>query len=245
MDKAITMTAQELEKKIISFCEANKNEARIEQNKHFFKNGEFQGYGLTAPQVYAEIKYLLKLPSMSLKLSLEVAPHLLTSKMYEPITMGLLLVNAFGKQFSKALFIEMGNWYRFTIHNWAHADTMGMFILPQFIKYKVITYTEFAPWLTSEYKFQRRSVPVTLIKLLKSKTIYDFNPIFKFLEPLMTDPEREVHQGMGWFLREAWKLQPNQTEPFLLKWKDVAPRLIINYATEKMTKEQKLKFKRA
>jgi Predicted DNA alkylation repair enzyme len=239
------MTSKELEHKIISFCEANKNEARIEQNKRFFKNGEFLGYGLAAPQIYDEIKNLLKMPGMSLELALEVAPNLLSSKMYEPITMGLLLVNAFGKQFSKALFHEMSKWYSFTIHNWAHADTMGMFILPQFVKYKVITYVDFAPWLTSKYKFQRRSVSVTLIKLLKSKTIDDFNPIFNFLEPLMTDPEREVHQGMGWFLREAWKLKPGQTEPFLLKWKDTAPRLIINYATEKMTKEQKIKFKKA
>ena len=238
------MTSNELISYIHSFCEANKDEARIEQNKRFFKGGEFKGYGLTAPQVYAEIKELLKSPEMSFDLVLEATPALLKNEMYEPITMALLLVNAYGEQYSKALFDQMNHWYSFTIHNWAHADTMGMFILPQFLKYKVLTYKDFKPWITVEYKFQRRSVPVTFIKLLKSKTIDDFNPIFKFLEPLMTDPEREVHQGMGWFLREAWELKPEQTEPFLLKWKDTAPRLIINYATEKMTKEQKLRFKK-
>jgi hypothetical protein len=49
---------------------------------------------------------------------------------------------------------------------------------------------------------------------------------------------------MGWFLREAWKKKPVETEAFLLKWKEVAPRLIIQYATEKMTAENKLRFKR-
>ena len=34
------------------------------------------------------------------------------------------------------------------------------------------------------------------------------------------------------------------TETFLLKWKNTAPRLIIQYATEKMTLEQKLRFKK-
>jgi 3-methyladenine DNA glycosylase AlkD len=61
----------------------------------------------------------------------------------------------------------------------------------------------------------------------------------------MTDPEREVHQGTGWFLREAWKLQPAPTEIFLLKWKETAPRLIFQYATEKMTAEAKLRYRRS
>ena len=60
----------------------------------------------------------------------------------------------------------------------------------------------------------------------------------------MTDPEREVHQGCGWFLREAWKKNRDVTEAFLLKHKNTAPRLIIQYATEKMTKEEKARYKR-
>ncbi len=102
--------------------------------------------------------------------------------------------------------------------------------------------TDFRDWLTSEYKFKRRSVPVTLIKSLK--THKDYPALFRFLEPLMNDPEREVHQGMGWFLREAWKKDAPVTETFLMKWKNTAPRLIIQYATEKMTADQKLKFKK-
>jgi len=54
-----------------------------------------------------------------------------------------------------------------------------------------------------------------------------------------------VHQGVGWFLREAWKIRPKETESFLLKYKDTSPRLIFQYATEKMTPKQKLRFRRA
>jgi len=79
-------------------------------------------------------------------------------------------------------------------------------------------------------------------------------PSILFVEKLMTDSEREVHQGMGWFLREAWKINSSEVEPFLEKWKDTAPRLIIQYACEKMTviqyacekmtAENKLRFKK-
>ncbi len=238
------MTSSELKSSITDYCKANTSEANKIKYSRFFKDGLFQGYGLSAPQIYAKVKELLKTPGVTFDVVLEATPSLLKSGMSEEITMALLLVNGFGKQYSKRLFKEIENWYTFTIHNWAHADTLGMFILPQFLKYKVIEYTDFAPWITSEYKFQRRSVPVTLIKFLKSKAIDDFTPVFAFIEPLMTDDEREVHQGVGWFLREAWKLKRNETENFLLEWKDTAPRLIIQYATEKMSTEEKQRFKK-
>jgi 3-methyladenine DNA glycosylase AlkD len=117
-----------------------------------------------------------------------------------------------------------------------------MTILPLFLKKEIIVMEDFRDWLTSGHKFKRRSVPVTLIKSLKTHS--DFPALFSFLESLMEDPEREVHQGMGWFLREAWKKDTPVTEKFLLKWKNTAPRLIIQYATEKMTAEQKVVYKK-
>jgi 3-methyladenine DNA glycosylase AlkD len=67
----------------------------------------------------------------------------------------------------------------------------------------------------------------------------------EFIEPLMHDPEREVHQGVGWFLREAWKIQPEPVEQFLLKYKDTSPRLIFQYATEKMQPEARERYRKA
>ena len=65
------------------------------------------------------------------------------------------------------------------------------------------------------------------------------------IEPLMTDDEKFVQKGLGWFLREAWKKHPLETEDFMLKWKDRCGRIIIQYATEKMDRENKERFRRA
>lgn len=40
------------------------------------------------------------------------------------------------------------------------------------------------------------------------------------------------------------RLKHTETEAFLEKWKNEAPRLIIQYATEKMTQAEKVRFKR-
>jgi len=58
------------------------------------------------------------------------------------------------------------------------------------------------------------------------------------------DAEKVVQQGTGWFLRELWKQSPALVEAFLHRHKEDAPRLIVQYATEKMTAAQKQRFKR-
>jgi 3-methyladenine DNA glycosylase AlkD len=60
----------------------------------------------------------------------------------------------------------------------------------------------------------------------------------------MEDSEEDVQKGLGTLLREIWKKQPEIAETFLLEWKDRCGRKIIHYATEKMDKESRAKFKK-
>ena len=235
------MTTNELIQEIKSYCLANANAERLKTSQRFFKE-EFVGYGLTAPQIYSKVKEMLKSGGFDLKTIQEAAPILMNGRMFEEISMGLLLLDGLWKQFTPETFQTINNWFSFSINNWAHADTLGMLILPRFLDKKILEMNDFSPWLDSPYKFQRRCVPVTLIKHMKKTR--QVMPSILFVEKLMTDPEREVHQGMGWFLREAWKISSAETESFLEKYKDTAPRLIIQYACEKMTVENKLRFRK-
>jgi len=237
------MNKKQLLHEIHTFCETNFNEENVLKYSRYFKGG-FKGYGVPTQLFNNKVKEIEKLPGFTLKLLYEIAPDLLASGMYEETSFPIMLLNSFKKQFSKEVFNEVGTWFQFGIDNWAHADTLSMFIMPEFLLKNIVEPQDFKPWIHSKYKFQRRVVSVTLIKLLKEKKNADFKPYFALIEPLMRDPEREVHQGTGWFLREAWKIQAVVTEEFLLKWKDHSPRLIFQYACEKMTKEEKLRFKR-
>lgn len=235
------MTATELIQEIQAYCQANASNEQLQKSQRFFKE-EFIGYGLTAPQVHDKVKELLKTGQIDLSTVLEAAPIFMESQKYEEISFALLLLNGLWKQFSPETFQVISGWFAFSINNWAHADTLGMFVLPKFLEKKIVLPEDFTPWLSSPYKFQRRCVPVTLIKHVKKTR--EVMPSVLFVERLMADPEREVHQGMGWFLREAWKISPAEVEVFLLKYKDSAPRLIFQYACEKMTAENKQRFRR-
>jgi 3-methyladenine DNA glycosylase AlkD len=235
------MNAAELVQEIRTYCTENADAERVQKSQRYFKE-EFVGYGLMAPQIYAKVREL-KVQELDLPTVLEATLRFMESKMYEEITFGLLLTGELWKHFTPETFQTIGNWFTFSIHNWAHADTLGMFILPKFMDKKIIRTTDFSSWLESSYKFQRRCVPVTLIKHIKKTK--EVMPSIHFVEKLMSDPEREVHQGMGWFLREAWKINPAEVELFLLKYKDTAPRLIFQYACERMTAGNKQRFRRS
>jgi 3-methyladenine DNA glycosylase AlkD len=235
------MSSTELIQEIRAYCLANADAERLQKSQRFFKE-EFVGHGLTAPQLYSKAKEMQKRGDFDLPTVLESAPILMKDGMFEEISLALLLLDGLWKQFTPETFRTIGSWFSISITNWAHADTLGMLLLPKFLDKKILDMSDFSSWLDSPFKFQRRSVPVTLIKHMKKTR--QVMPSILFVEKLMSDTEREVHQGMGWFLREAWKICPAEVESFLEKWKETAPRLIIQYACEKMTVENKLRFRR-
>jgi hypothetical protein len=236
------MTGQPIIRKIHDFCVENNNEENIKKYSRFFRDVLYDGYGLSAPQIYAKAGELLKMPGLSIQSALDAASELIKHGRSDEISIVMQIVRGLHKNYTPDTFHSIEAWYTIGINNWAHADAMGMQILPSFLSKGLVEISDFRNWLNADNKFQRRSVPVTLIKSLKTHDHYP--ELFSFIECLMTDPEREVHQGVGWFLREAWKRKPKETEVFLLKWKDNAPRLIIQYATEKMSAEGRMRFKK-
>jgi len=230
------MNSKELTNEIRLFCESI-----VKKYSRFFKEG-YDGYGLDLAVFNGKISELYTNNQLTLKLVLETAPFLIQSGKFEETSFAAYLLKHFNNEYSLEIFHEIEKWFSIGINNWAHTDFISSDILAEFLLKKIVKLNDFSKWLSSENKFQRRAVPVSFIKLLKHN--YNFSELFEFIEPLMTDKEREVHQGVGWFLREVWKLKKDETEKFLFKWKNVSPRLIYQYATEKMTKEEKLRFKK-
>jgi 3-methyladenine DNA glycosylase AlkD len=189
-----------------------------------------------------KVKSLLGDQDVNIKLVLTASRQLVRSGKYEETSFAIRLLKEFSEQFDVGTFAQIEKWFEIGIINWAHTDAICGDLIPQFRERDIVSLEALSDWRTAKNKFQRRAVPVALISRLKAAG--DYAALFEFIEPLMLDPERVVHQGLGWFLREAWKLKRRQTESFLLKWKNDAPRLIFQYATEKMTPQQKKRFKR-
>jgi len=235
------MKPTELCQEIRTFCRTNANEAIVEKYSRYFKEG-YDAYGLTRELQESKVASLLSDNRVNLKLVLAASRLLVASGKYEETSFAILLLKGFSEQFTAATFEEIRKWFEIGIINWGHTDVICGMLISEFFKKNIVSLTALSDWRTAANKYQRRAVPVALIELLKSTANYA--TLFAFIEPLMMDDERVVHQGLGWFLREAWKLKRKETEAFLLKWKDKAARLIFQYATEKMTAAEKNRFKR-
>ena len=235
------MTSDNLIREIQEFCKANASEALVKKYSRYFKEG-YDAYGVSPDLMTGKLEQLVKEERVDFDTVAKASHHLVSGGKYEEVNFAILLFKEFRKQFSSETFSEIEKWFKEGVNNWAHADMICSDLISVLLEKKHISYSRMASWRDANNKFQRRAVPVALIKMLKYTD--EYQPFFDFIEPLMTDSEREVHQGVGWFLREAWKKNSESTEMFMMQWKDTAPRLIFQYATERMKPEQKQHFKR-
>ncbi|TSA25991.1 MAG: DNA alkylation repair protein [Bacteroidetes bacterium] len=235
------MNAQELIRDIRSYCKTHADPAIIQKYSRYFKEG-YNAYGLPSGVFMAKVKELLASKSLTMDTVIEASRELIQSEKYEEPSFAMQLLKGFSKQFSRETFQVIEQWFPIGIRNWAHTDGLCSELLTPMLQNGIISMKDFAAWRKSKFPFQRRAVPVALIKFVKKSP--DVQPYLDFLDPLMMDAERVVHQGLGWFLREAWKVHPQPVEAFLLKWKNDAARLIFQYATEKMAKEERVRFRR-
>ena len=235
------MNALELFTEIKNFCLENSNDEIVKKYSRYFKGG-YNGFGLDKDMIPQKVKEFKSQSWCNIELVYKVSKLLIKEEKYELPSFALLLLNEFTKEFNYKTFKEVENWFSLGINNWAHTDGICQHFFPVLWKKEIIRLEDLSDWRIAKNKFQRRCVPVAMIKLLKHST--DLSKMFTFIDPLMMDTEREVHQGLGWFLRECWKRDRKITEDFLMKWKNDCARLIIQYATEKMTKEERLQFRR-
>jgi 3-methyladenine DNA glycosylase AlkD len=138
--------------------------------------------------------------------------------------------------------VLLGQWFDGGVRNWGHTDVICGEIIGKRLADGAIKPAVLAGWRSSPHKYKRRAVPVSLINLVKTGSAA--GPLLQFVEPLMLDSEKFVQQGMGWFLRECWKKDPAPVEEFLLKYRETAPRLIFQYATDRMSAAGKQRFRR-
>jgi 3-methyladenine DNA glycosylase AlkD len=238
------MTKEQIVSDFQKFCIDNSNEELVKKYSGYFKEG-YDAYGLSSDllrqkvsDTYSKIK-----DSFTVNDYMDLGDLLFESGKYEEGSFAVLLAQKIIKTYTPKTIDRIGCWLDMGVTNWAHTDVISGDLISPCLENSIIAYKDLALWRTAQSRWKRRSVPVSLIIMAKRKpeTII---PLLDFIDVMMPDGERVVHQGLGWFLREAWKKQPEPVESFLIRWKNDAARLIFQYATEKMTKEAKTKFKR-
>ena len=69
-----------------------------------------------------------------------------------------------------------------------------------------------------------------------------FSEITRLSDLLLVDEDEMVQKGLGWLLRETAKFDPKRTVPYLMRIRDVAPRLVMRTACETLPTDLKRKI---
>jgi len=225
------------------FCEKNVNPDIVKKYSRYFTEG-YDAYGLDQKTSESQRDKWLEQWKKDLTLNdfLLLGDKLISTGKYEEASFAISFIYSNKDKLTAETFDKLGSWLEDGIINWAHTDILSGKALSYFFTNKIIELESLKEWTESASKWKRRSVAVTLIDVLNMDV--PLKKLFSIIEPLMSDTEKFVQKGLGWFLREAWKIYPEETEDFLLKWKDTCGRIIIQYATEKMDKENRDRFRR-
>jgi len=239
------MIPQQVFREVRAFCRAHADAAQAKRWARYFTEG-YDAYGVDYKDpewTSLQAAWADRLRGGPAAIWLDAGDLLVRTGKYEEASFALRLAITLEEHDSPETFARLGGWFAGGIRNWGHTDVLCGDCLTRYLVRKVVPLKALIEWRDSPHKYQRRAVPVALIGVLK--TASSFQPLFRGIAPLMHDPERVVQQGLGWFLREAWKRQPAETEAFLLQYKDTCPRTIVQYATERMDAAGKARFKRA
>jgi len=228
---------------IRKFCRNNADQARVRKYARFFTEG-YDAYGVDPKLMERQRDLWLRDFGKQLDLEgfLKLGDALVTSGKYEEAVYAIWFAAAFRDQFTPATFERVGRWLDDGFRNWAHVDVFCGEVSSHCITKRIVSPDAMSDWRAAKSKWKRRAVPVTLIDALKIDVPID--TLLAFIVPMMLDGDKPVQQGLGWFLREAWKKHPSAAEKFLMTWKDRCGRLIVQYASEKMSAAKKAKFKK-
>ncbi|HNX37351.1 MAG TPA: DNA alkylation repair protein [Candidatus Cloacimonadota bacterium] len=231
-------------RQICRVCEkfflANENPVLVAKYSRYFKEG-YDAYGLEEDQIRELKARLLQEYEIGPLEAAELGLLFFKTGKYEFGSLAVMLLKKFRPRFTREIFDIVRLWFDQGVENWAHSDYICSKITPVFLELKIVTLEDFADWRVAESKWTRRAVPVTMLFLRKSVAP---EILLNFIQPMMLDSERVVHQGLGWFLKQLWVVHPAEVEGFLHQHKNTASRLIIQYATEKMKKERRKRFRK-
>jgi 3-methyladenine DNA glycosylase AlkD len=229
-------------KNIQAFCKANADEALVKKYARYFTEG-YDPWGVDGKLVAEHYKGWKKEWGLTTDETVALCDRLFRGKS-EEIFVALWFLRDLKKNLDRSHFHQLRTWFDLYVRNWAHCDAAVSEVMKVFFKYGIVGFKDFAGWRTSTCKFTRRAVPVSFIWIVKKDPGVSVEDLLTFIDPLVEDAEKPVRQGMGWFLREAWKKYPASVESYLINIREYAPRLVIQYATEKMDRAQKELYKR-
>lgn len=223
------------------YCFDHENPLLAIKNAAFFPEG-YDAYGLTESEIVELRDLILNETGFSVPELAEFGKVLLASGKYELGSAAIMVLKKHRPRLDRSVYEAVKYDLDHYVENWAHCDLLCTKITPVFLELNIADLEDFRSWRESKSKWTRRAAAVTMLYLRDRE---EPQVLLDYIEPMMQEPEKVAQQGIGWFLRELWKIHPQVVEDFLFAHREDAPLLLMQHATDKMNKVLQYRLRRA
>lgn len=167
-----------------------------------------------------------------------------TSRLHEALYLPLFYYRNHKQVLGKYEWEVMKKWIE-RVENWEHADALSHLYSLLLERFPDRVLPTLKKWNASKKPWKQRVSIVSLIYYASPKRkAPPVKLVLEMVEPLIASKDAYVRKAVGWTLRESFKLYPKETYAFLKKHIRELSTVSFSYATEKVTKEQKVELKR-
>lgn len=148
-----------------------------------------------------------------------------------------------GQLYEKTSDIKYVNYYLKNlkyVNNWNLVDISAAKILGKYLYDENIDSSILYKCARSKNVWLRRISIIATLYFIRQNYYKD---TFDLVKLLMNDDHDLIHKACGWMLREVGKRDKNSLLVFLDKYYKIIPRIMLSYATEHLTDNEKRKYK--
>jgi len=175
--------------------------------------------------------------------AIEIFKLLAKSNIEEEKFAAFLFLNRFKKHFNVKtleLFKEEFLTYCYT---WSVCDSTCIRVLGPFLGKKgneTLARQIIADWSKSDNLWIKRASMVILLKIIMQNKNFEEVYVFKIVEEMLKyAAQNYIEKGIGWLLKTCSKYKPEVIYHYLIKNKKHLTRLILRYASEKLSEEKR------
>ncbi len=143
------------------------------------------------------------------------------------------------KSFGAADFRLFEKWINRWVRNWAHTDGVSSWLIAGCLANEHSLMDRIPLWTRSRNRWKRRAAAVSFLQ--EAKQGRNTDRILSIADMLLDDEDDMVQKGVGWLLKETYPQSPTHVVDFLVARKGRGSRLLLRYAAEKMTPEDRQK----
>ncbi|NVM37724.1 MAG: DNA alkylation repair protein [Candidatus Lokiarchaeota archaeon] len=208
-------------------------------------NPKFIGYGHKISEIEKIVKQIYNKYKCSYEDALAIFKNLVSSNIHEEKFAGIFFLNHFKSNFNQATLDMFEDQFSKHCDTWAFCDSSCIRVIGPFLGKKnnqKLAKNTIEKWSNSENLWVRRASLVILLKIVMVKKEFNADYVFDFVEKMLKYPEDYIQKGIGWLLKTCSNYNPDSIFNYLIKNKMRLSRLILRFASEKLSKEKRVQI---